>query len=188
MRWRACVRFLCGGFCLLPPSLRVCQTTTTTTAGVSNHRRRRHAREEKTAGTIGKVVVVVFNSSRGLSSNKKNSKSQNIPLFSLDVKYVGWRKSTHTRTHTKKKKTHRQTLNPNKKSPFGFCRLSSPSSSRFVFSSSRALFFGPTSAREREKEKEKRGFIRRRRKRRRICSARRRRRRKESPRYICAAR
>lgn len=119
---------------------------------------------------------------------KKNSKSQNIPLFSLDVKYVGWRKSTHTRTHTKKKKTHRQTLNPNKKSPFGFCRLSSPSSSRFVFSSSRALFFGPTSAREREKEKEKRGFIRRRRKRRRICSARRRRRRKESPRYICAAR
>lgn len=150
--------FFAAGLVFSPSSLRVCQittTTTTTTAGVSNHRRRRHAREEKTAGTIGKVVVVVFNSSRGLSSNKKNSKSQNIPLFSLDVKYVGWRKSTHTRTHTQKKKTHRQTLNPNKKSPFGFCRLSSPSSSRFVFSSSRALFFGPTSAREREREREK---------------------------------
>ena len=100
--------FFAAGLVFSPSSLRVCQittTTTTTTAGVSNHRRRRHAREEKTAGTIGKVVVVVFNSSRGLSSNKKNSKSQNIPLFSLDVKYVGWRKSTHTRTHTKKENT-----------------------------------------------------------------------------------
>jgi hypothetical protein len=66
----------------------------------------------------------------------------------------GEKARTHAHTQ-KKKKTHRQTLNPNKKSPFGFCRLSSPSSSRFVFSSSRALFFGPTSAREREREREK---------------------------------
>ena len=66
MRWRACVRFLCGGVCLLPPSLRVCQTITTTTAGVSNTTivvvvvvvppRRRRRREEKTHGAhIGKV-------------------------------------------------------------------------------------------------------------------------------------
>ena len=94
--------------------------------------------------------------SRGLSSNKKNSKSQNIPLFSLDVKYVGWRKSTHTRTHTHtKKKTHRQTLNPNKKSPFFVVSLLHHHLA-LCSRSSRALFFGANKReREREREREK---------------------------------
>ena len=79
--------FFAAGLVFSPSSLRVCQitTTTTTTAGVSNHRRRRHAREEKTRpAQLVVVELLVFNSSRGLSSN---TKPQNLKtsFFSLDV-------------------------------------------------------------------------------------------------------